>query len=120
MGLRLKFNLVLFVVFLLGLGIVGLLYGIAHASAGFALPLTWAPALVGIVLLVAFYFWERHAGDSAFFPISLFLSRSSNAWSSSRIAGDDPQAVRKTCAAFRGLIRMRRNNSSQACFWVIK
>lgn len=56
---------------LLGLGIIGLLFGIAHASSGFSSPLTWGTALVGVILLVAFYFWERHAGDSAFFPIGL-------------------------------------------------
>ena len=57
---------------LLGLGIVGLLFGIAHTSAGFATPLTWGPAAAGLILLVAFYFWERRAGDRAFFPIGLF------------------------------------------------
>ena len=57
---------------LLGLGIVGLLFGIAHTSAGFSSPLTWGTALAGIILLVAFFFWERHAGDRAFFPINLF------------------------------------------------
>ena len=57
---------------LLGLGIVGLLFGIAHMSAGFASPLTWGTMAAGIVLLVAFYAWERHYGDKAFFPVALF------------------------------------------------
>ena len=57
---------------LLGLGIVGLLFGIAHMSAGFESPLTWGTMAAGIVLLVAFYAWERHYGDKAFFPVALF------------------------------------------------
>lgn len=57
---------------LLGLGIVGLLFGIAHTSTGFSSPLTWGTALAGVILLVGFYFWERRSGDRAFFPISLF------------------------------------------------
>jgi MFS family permease len=57
---------------LLGLGIVSLLYGIAHMSAGFGSPLTWGTMVAGVVLLVAFYFWERHSGEKAFFPIGLF------------------------------------------------
>lgn len=57
---------------LLGLGLVGVLFGIAHASSGFSSPLTWGTALAGVILLVAFYVRERRAGDSAFFPIRLF------------------------------------------------
>lgn len=57
---------------LLGLGLVGVLFGIAHASSGFSSPLTWGTALVGVILLVAFYIRERRAGESAFFPIGLF------------------------------------------------
>lgn len=57
---------------LLGLGVIAFLYGVAHMSVGISTPLTWAPVAVGIILLIGFYFWERHHGDAAFFPVGLF------------------------------------------------
>ncbi len=55
----------------LALGIVGVLYGISHAGAGMTSPLTWAPLLAGLVLLVLFVIVEKR-GAHPFFPIELF------------------------------------------------
>ncbi|GAA1689917.1 MFS transporter [Microbacterium sediminicola] len=55
---------------LLALGIIGVLYGVSHAGAGLTSPLTWAPFLLGIVLLVVFAVVERK--QTAFFPLDLF------------------------------------------------
>ena len=56
---------------LLALGIIGVLYGISHAATGIADPLTWAPFVVGLVLLAGFAVVESR-GRHPFFPIALF------------------------------------------------
>lgn len=56
---------------LLGLGVVGVLYGISHAADSLTSVLTIGPIVVGIVLFVLFYFRERSDADKRFFPIDL-------------------------------------------------
>lgn len=56
---------------ILGLAVVGSLYGISHAADSLTSPLTYLPILVGIVLFVLFYFRERSQPEKRFFPIRL-------------------------------------------------
>jgi MFS family permease len=59
---------------LLGLGVVGVLYGISHAADSLTSPLTIGPIILGIVFFVLFYFRERTDQDKRFFPIALLKS----------------------------------------------
>jgi len=57
----------------LGLGIVGVLYGFSQFATSLTSPRTLVPLVAGVVLLVAFVVWEgRYAG--AFFPVALLRS----------------------------------------------
>ncbi len=59
---------------MMSLGIIALLVGVAHISAGLGSPLTWVPLVAGAVLLIGFVIWERHRAERAFFPAALFRS----------------------------------------------
>ncbi|MEY4039935.1 MAG: hypothetical protein RLZZ52_803 [Actinomycetota bacterium] len=59
---------------LLGLAVVGTLYGISHAADSLISPLTYGPVLLGVVFFVLFYFRERSKSDQRFFPIALLKS----------------------------------------------
>lgn len=56
---------------LLGLAVVGTLYGISHAADSPTSVLTIGPVVLGIVLFVLFYFRERSHSEKRFFPIGL-------------------------------------------------
>ena len=58
------------------LGLGAATYGLTLWSQKFALtPLATVGLLVGAALLVAFVFWEKHLGDKAMVPLSLFRNR---------------------------------------------
>lgn len=59
---------------LLGLGTVGLLYGLSQAAGSLTAPGTWAPFVVGIAAFGAFAVVEQRS-DHAAFPIWLFSRR---------------------------------------------
>ncbi len=59
---------------MLGLGVIGVLFGVAHIPAGFGAPLTLAPLVAGAILLIGFVAWERHCGERAFYPSDLFTN----------------------------------------------
>lgn len=56
---------------LLGVGIIGVLYGFSHSARSVTDLLTVAPFLVGVLLMVLF-FWREQRIDSRFFPVQLF------------------------------------------------
>lgn len=56
---------------LLGLAVVGSLFGISQAADSLTSPLTWAPLVIGLLLFVLFYFRERSQPEKRFFPIVL-------------------------------------------------
>ena len=56
---------------ILGLAVVGTLYGISHAADSLKSPLTIVPIVVGVGLFVLFYFRERSQPEKRFFPIVL-------------------------------------------------
>ncbi len=56
---------------LLGLGVIGVLYGISHAADGLTKPLTLIPLGIGIVLLIGF-FLSQHVRGHAFYPVAIF------------------------------------------------
>lgn len=56
---------------LLGLGVIGTLYGLSHAAAGITKPLTLIPFLAGLLLLVGFFLSQRNRAN-AFYPVRLF------------------------------------------------
>lgn len=58
---------------LLAFGLIGVLYGISHAGIGLAKPLTWAPILVGAVLLAVFAMREARS-KHPFYPVALFAN----------------------------------------------
>jgi len=56
---------------LLGIGVIAFLYGISYVGKGLGDPQAWVPLLIGTVLLIGWYLWER-AHPEAFFPVRLF------------------------------------------------
>ena len=57
----------------LGLGVVGLLYGISHLGNSLTSPATWLPIGAGVVLLGVFFIHEGRARN-VFYPVRLFRS----------------------------------------------
>lgn len=60
-------------IILIGLGVIGILYGVSNASSSLSAPGTWAPILTGMLALLGFVFVEKHS-QSPIFPIMLFKS----------------------------------------------
>lgn len=58
---------------LLAFGLIGVLYGISHAGIGLDKPLTWAPFLIGAVLLALFTLREVRSAHG-FYPVALFAN----------------------------------------------
>ncbi len=56
---------------LLGLGIIAFLYGVSYIGKGLTEPQCWVALLLGTILLVTWYFYERAHSDG-FFPVRLF------------------------------------------------
>lgn len=58
---------------MLGLGIIGVLYGISQLAKSFTSPSTLVPIGVGVVLLAGFAIWERRTANP-FFPVEILAS----------------------------------------------
>lgn len=56
---------------LLGIGIIGFLYGISQLGRSLTAPTTLVPLLIGAVLIAGFFLWESKSKD-AFYPVRLF------------------------------------------------
>lgn len=56
---------------ILGLGIVGFLFGVSQLGRSLTAPTTLAPLLIGAVLIAGFFVWESKA-RGAFYPVRLF------------------------------------------------
>ena len=56
---------------LLGLGVIGTLYGISHAAGGLTKPLTLIPFGIGVLLLIGFFISQTKL-SRAFFPVAIF------------------------------------------------
>jgi MFS family permease len=58
---------------LLGLGIIGFLYGVTQLGVSLTAPLTLGPIIIGAILLIAFFVFEAKS-PHAFYPVRLFKS----------------------------------------------
>jgi MFS family permease len=59
---------------LLGLALIGTLFGISHAADSLTSPLTVGPVVAGVVFFVLFFLHERTQPEKRFFPIHLLKS----------------------------------------------
>lgn len=55
----------------LGLGIIGFLFGVSQLGRSLTAPTTLAPLIAGALLIGTFFVWESKA-STAFYPVSLF------------------------------------------------